>query len=425
MMRYNFFLYVLVKKDMSCFKVGISEALSSRIRNLVNFGPFDDNNSILIPSNTKSKMRIIEKDIKDTFRKYNFQIKKLKYSNGETEWYHIDCLYDVKQYMKNKLKHAISGNIKIITKEVWDSKINTLMTQTRDKQTLYNKQIKKALKQYHTKLQNFNEFTKLIDKLIPLEIVGIKSLKFPNGYRYIILCKKNGHESLLLDNPKITITNEKSFCTMFVCEASQENDEYICYKINLSNKEINKNWMSRDFIIELNDYFYNRGYKKEIHRELSYLLDFEIDYLNTKVSYTGNRMIDEYIFDINGNLDRLLPHNMNQEFLEIIFADLDNYLTRNKDLEHYLFIVFSVLLMQKAYTNREDIYTNPSLSFSQNEFNNFLSNYFYASFCEIGKRCQIVEKYDLFTLDNMLKTNENFTVQIDKNFIEKYFAHKK
>lgn len=75
-MRYNFFLYILVREDNTCFKVGISENITSRIRNLINFGPFNIYKTKLIPLYTKKKIREWEKEIKERYKKYLFYYQK-------------------------------------------------------------------------------------------------------------------------------------------------------------------------------------------------------------------------------------------------------------------------------------------------------------------------------------------------------------
>ncbi|MFY9074115.1 GIY-YIG nuclease family protein [Malaciobacter mytili] len=424
-MKHNFFLYVLVKDDNSCFKVGVSKSLHSRIRNLINYGPYDYSKSILIPNNTPKKMKQLEEEISSTFKKYNFQIKKLKKSNGETEWYHIECLYDIIKYLKEKLNHSISADINIITKDNWDNKITYMMSKEREKQKLYDEEIKKALRQYQTKKRNFEEFTKLIDKLIPLEIIGIKSIKFSNGYQYKILCKKNGKESAFLGHPKIIITDENSLNTNFICNAYHENQDYICYKINISDKKINKHWISTEFCKELNDYFYSRGYKKEIDNKLKDLLNFEIDYINSTVEYTGNKTIDNYIFNINGEFDRFLPHKMNNDFLEILYSDLDDYMKGKIDLKNYITFVLISLLIQRKYINGYDIYEDNEIEFTPNEFDCFFHNFFYTIFCEISRRHTYIENYELLTFENMLEKKENFYIEFNKDFIiDKIFLNK-
>lgn len=412
-MQYNFFVYILVKKDIPCFKVGSSRTISTRLRNLSNYGAFDINKSIFLPSNTITKMKDLEKNIKNKFKKYNFQIEKLKKSNGETEWYHIECLDNLIKYLQEELKHSISANIKIIDKDIWGDKITNLLLKTRTKQNLYNQKIELALNQYITKQNNYKEFTKLINSMIPLEIVYIDFIKTIRGFYYKVLCKKNGKETQLLNNPKINLVREKEFSISSICTLSKENSNYICYQIDLSNNDINKSWLSKDFCKELNDYLYNRGYKKDLLDEFTSLLNLDMDYSKPfSVNYTGNKIIDDYIFNPFGEFDRFLPHKMSEDFLRIIYNDLSKNLESN-----YVYIIFLTLLAKKEFLKGKDILNSTKFYFSPIELNNFFNNFYFSLFCEIARRMKYIIKYELFTLENMLESKEDTIIEFNKDLI--------
>ena len=414
-MRYNFFLYILVRKDNTCFKVGITENITSRIRNLINFGPFDINKTKLIPLYTKKKIREWEKEIKERYKKYNFHIKTLKKSNGEQEWYSIDCLDKLINDLNHKIEISLTSDLKILNKDTWNNKISFLLSKERFNQKKYSQEIKESLLQFLTKMKNLNELKKLIDTLIPLEIIGIESIKYQNGYQYKILCKKGKTKISFLNNPQIILTEKNTFYSSFICDGSKENDEYICYKINLSNKELNKHWISKDFCSELNDYFYHRGYKKYIPLELKDLLNFEIDYFNAKIIYNGNKIIDEYIFNIFGKIDRYLPQKMNNDFLKIIFEDLDSYLREEKELEKYIFLIFISMLIQKKYLEGKN--TLNKASFSPTEFDLFINNFYSALFLELAKRNKYIDNYQILTFENILEENINTFIEFNRDFV--------
>lgn len=82
------FMYVLMRTDGKCYKIGHTSSLQTRLRSLNRqFGPFSGEHSYAVRTRTKRQARKLEDALRTLLDSYSFTLPIGNKPNGQTEWF--------------------------------------------------------------------------------------------------------------------------------------------------------------------------------------------------------------------------------------------------------------------------------------------------------------------------------------------------
>jgi hypothetical protein len=82
------FVYVLMRTDGQCYKIGHTTSLQTRLRSLNrHFGPFSSEHSYAVRTGTKRQARKLEDALRTLLDSYSFTLPVGNKPNGQTEWF--------------------------------------------------------------------------------------------------------------------------------------------------------------------------------------------------------------------------------------------------------------------------------------------------------------------------------------------------
>ncbi len=360
-------IYVLVKENLPCFKLGITSNIDRRLSSLACYAPFSESKSHLIKLDRALTKKQLENGIGVKFRNYNLHIQKIKNknsnkkdkTNGETEWYDIACLKDMVSEIRHFLKQ--DDGIRQAFVPFGDEKVKLVAKNANQKEC--NKNIEIALECYQSKKANQKVRKHILKIENDLHLVGVHNKSDENNASFLLVTNNSPTKQKLNDfSIEASAKNKKTFANICTSIVKIDNKTYYDFKIPISLKQ---NWTSEDIVERTLSHFYELAKIKPLSEEYIKTIEKTKDWFKSgEVIFTGIKALDNYIFKCHG-MERFLPHKMPQDIFEIIMkeANLDD---ENKyPNASVLLIILMIITAQETGFLREfpkDYYISRSIN---------------------------------------------------------------
>ncbi|MGA1940281.1 GIY-YIG nuclease family protein [Arcobacter sp. YIC-310] len=409
-------LYLLVKKDRPCFKIGFSFQIDIRSKQLRQFGSFDVSKSKKIFMYTKDEVTEFENKLKKTLKRFNINLPVEKRYNGHNEWFSMECYEDFLKLLINHIKIEISDNYSKHFVDFEKEEIESLIKVSSSQQE-YNSSFDFALKQYEIKKENNKSKLKALNFLSSLNIIGIDNLTTEERHKFKVLFDSNKK-----DIPDITFetldTNFKTFNRVF--SSYKTNEEHTCLDINLNkDSTASSHWTSEESIKKILSYL-NEKRHNSISKEYNEFVYRPIDYENSKVIFIGDELIDNFVFSVEG-IERFLPQNFSNEILERLSRDTEDFLYGSlKNDDNGLYLVQVILMILTCHQNVIDIDSEKNLTttFKINELMEYIQIYSFFIALESLYRKNILLEYSTPKIENIfddidinIKANHDYLIE--------------
>ncbi len=358
------FLYLLVRKDELCFKVGISSRFAvknGRVqKDLKNFGPFGSKSQAIRMDSRKDAKKLEDK-IKSTFSHYNFTIPLKQETNGKTEWYPMGCFDDINEYITSQLNSKgffFEGPETIPVDVFKSSRIN------KNRQQYITKKIRKTLPLIEIKSsnsKNLKNFSQIYKDALKQNIVGINRRETRDGLEYKLRVK-NQHENIgLMTYGKLESKDEKgNYSFANYCNSILSSDNYQDISFRFPNQKlIGQHWTSEEHYQRLISLFNDicdayPSYVDGIRKDWHFLKAEDVSVFRNEEEVTNT--FHKHIFKVELGLERFLPHNMPADVFDIILMQSIDFLSddrKDAKFEELLLWILSLKLIQTGENSLE------------------------------------------------------------------------
>lgn len=224
-------VYIFVREEGVCHKLGITEHLEKRFNTLnKKYGPFNLEKSIILRADDKNEAGLFETMIKHLYCGYNCPLPIERPSNGETEWYASVCYEEMLKSLINlaESKHGKGIRLgKVPVKIVENFSEPNII-----KQDYYRKLINSNAARINVLCQNTlnaKEFKKLINSLFPMLIGVTKSRSDLNHDSYEMFLRCDASEQLtesIFNISKLSADNDNTWAHINICTSMEYSYKY-------------------------------------------------------------------------------------------------------------------------------------------------------------------------------------------------------